>query len=441
MKVLLIGGGGREHAVAEAFARSGAELYSIMKNRNPGIARLAKEVRLAEETDMQAVCDFASKVRPDIAHVGPEAPLEVGAVEKIEALGIPCASPESGAARIETSKEFMRNLMAKYRLRGSIRFGLYDNIDDAMGKVDELGSVAIKPIGLTGGKGVKVTGDQMKDRGEIVAYVREVLEKKVGGQARVLVEEKLEGEEFTLQGIADGNDIAPTPLVQDHKRLLDGDLGPNTGGMGSYSCEDHLLPFVGCGDRDAGLEIMKDVMGAMNKEGLKFKGVLYGQFMLTRDGPKVVEFNARFADPESMNILTILESPMTDLMEAAATGKLSKVKPMFAKRATVCRYTVPKGYGLGSPRAGVEVQVDEQALRGAGCAFYYAAVDERDGKVYTTRSRTVGVVGVGDDLMDAEKRCTEGMKHVKGDLFYRKDIGTQNLIKKRIEHLKQIREN
>lgn len=211
MKVLLIGGGGREHAVASAFSRSGAELYSLMKNRNPGIARLAKEVRLADETDMQAVCDFASKVRPDLAHVGPEAPLEVGAVERLEKLGIPCASPESRAARIETSKEFMRDLMAKHKQRGAIKYGLSDNVDDAMRLVDELGAVAIKPIGLTGGKGVKVTGDQMKDREEVVAYVREVLEKKVGGQSKVLIEEKLEGEEFTLQAIADGRDLAPTP--------------------------------------------------------------------------------------------------------------------------------------------------------------------------------------------------------------------------------------
>jgi phosphoribosylamine--glycine ligase len=184
---------------------------------------------------------------------------------------------------------------------------------------------------------------------------------------------------------------------------------------------------------------MKDVMSAMSKEGLKFKGVLYGQFMLTKAGPKVVEFNARFADPECMNILTILESSMTELMEAAATGKLQKMTPRFAKKATVCRYMVPHGYGMGSPQAGVEVQVDEKALRGAGCAFYYAAVDEKDGKVYTTRSRTVGIVGVGDDLMDAEKRCTEGMVHVKGDLFYRKDIGTPELIKRRLEHMKRIR--
>lgn len=438
MKVLLIGGGGREHAIASAFARSGAELYSLMKNRNPGIARLAKEVKLADETDMKTVCEFATKIRPDLAHVGPEAPLEVGAVEKLEALGVPCASPESGAARIETSKEFMRTLMQRHRLRGSIKCGIFDNEKDAMALVDELGAVAVKPIGLTGGKGVKVTGDQMKDRSETLAYVREVIEKKAGG-ARVLIEEKLEGEEFTLQAIADGKNLVPTPLVQDHKRLLDGDLGPNTGGMGSYSCEDHLLPFVGREDRDAGFEIMKGVMGAMNKEGLKFKGVLYGQFMLTKAGPKVVEFNARFADPECMNILTILESSMTDLMEGAATGKLSKITPKFSKKATVCRYTVPQGYGMGNPQAGVEVKVDEKALREAGCTFYYAAVDEKEGKVYTTRSRTVGVVGVGDDLMDAEKKCTEGMSHVKGNLFYRKDIGTSELIAKRVEHMKRVR--
>jgi len=400
--------------------------------------KISRGVKIADETDVSAVCEFAREVNPDLVHVGPEAPLEAGVVEHLEKMGILCASPESGAAKIETSKEFMRGVMTKYNIRGSLRYGVFDNERDAMGFVDAIGEVAVKPIGLTGGKGVKVTGDQLRNRNDVLSYVKEVLEKGIGGHRRVLIEEKLEGEEFTLQAITDGKTLVPTPLVQDHKRLLEGDTGPNTGGMGSYSCENHLLPFVKRRDMEDALGIMRDVLLALNKEGVKFKGVLYGQFMLTRSGPKVVEFNARFADPECMNILSLLVTPLTDLLEGAATGKLSGVRARFENKATVCRYIVPRGYGLENPRSGVEISIDE-GIKKTGCRVYYAAVDERDGKIYTTRSRSIAIVGIGDSLSDAEKMCSEGVQYVKGDIYYRKDIGTQELISRRIEHMKRLR--
>ena len=438
MKVLVVGGGGREHALAAALERSGAELYSAMRNNNPGIARLAKEVRLVRETDVSSTLEFARAAGVDIAVMGPEAPLEAGLVDALEAEGIGCVGPTKAAARLETSKSFARELMQRYGVPGNLRFASFDDLDEAKGYVREAGfELAIKPVGLTGGKGVKVQGEHLHDIKESEAYLEEIFGQGLGGGS-VILEERAVGEEFTLQVFCDGRNVVPMPLVQDHKRAYEGDVGPNTGGMGSYSAEDHLLPFVSESDKEAALDILRRTVEAIAQEGHPYRGVLYGQFMLTRDGPRVIEFNARFGDPEAMNVLSILETPFLEVCEGIVDGSLSP-NVSFARKATVCKYVVPAGYGT-APQSGKPIEVDEEAVAREGARLYYAMVDGEAGRVVTTTSRALGVVGIDDSIQEAEEACERALRHVRGEaIFVRHDIGKAELVNRRVEHMARLR--
>jgi phosphoribosylamine--glycine ligase len=439
MKVLVVGGGGREHAIASALHTSGAEIFAAMKNHNPGIARLAKKYLLVKETDVEKVRAFAVDSAIELAVIGPESPLEAGLVDALEAAGIGCVGPSKAAARLEISKSFARSVMRKHQVPGNIDFVAFDDLREAKRYVlDTHDDLVVKPTGLTGGKGVKVMGEHLQSKEETIAYLEEIFEKGIGGGS-VVLEEKLVGEEFTLQAFCDGHNVVPMPLVQDHKRAYEGDVGPNTGGMGSYSQEDHLLPFVDESDRQSALEIMRRTVRAMEAEGCPYKGILYGQFMLTRNGPRVIEFNARFGDPEAMNVLSIVSSSFVDVCEAVASGRLTADKVRFERKATVCKYVVPAGYG-SEPQAGKEITVDEGAVTRAGAKLYYAMVNEENGKILTTTSRAVGVVGIDDTIEAAEKACERALAAVRGEAIYvRHDIGKEEMLRKRVEHMTQVR--
>jgi phosphoribosylamine--glycine ligase len=265
------------------------------------------------------------------------------------------------------------------------------------------------------------------DKDGATAYVRSL-------DTGVVLEERLIGEEFTLQAFVDGKHLIPMPLVQDHKRAFEGDVGPNTGGMGSYSMPDHRLPFVTDADYDQALDIMRSVIAAMERTGQPYKGILYGQFMNTAHGPKVIEFNARFGDPEAMNVLSLLSSGLSEVVQGIVEGTLASSKVMFERRATVCKYLVPEGYP-GTPHAG-----DPLTPGKAGNALlYFANVEERDGTLVTLTSRTLAYVGLGDTLNEAEQAAESAAASVKGKVRHRRDIGTQALLDRRISHMKELR--
>jgi len=438
MKILTIGGGAREHAAVEALARSNVEIYSVMKNMNPGIEARAVKVLNTNEDDIDAICDFAIKNYIEFAFVGPEAPLAAGIVDALDELGIKCASPSWAAARIETSKTFMRELVTKYGIDGNLEYASFDDAESAIEYVKTVThKVAVKPVGLTGGKGVKVQGDQLKDLDETIAYIKEIFENNVGG-GKVIIEEKAEGEEFTQMVFTNGTDVFPMPLVQDHKRAYEGDVGPNTGGMGSYSDADGMLPFVTEEDREKAISIVKDIISALKAEKCPYRGPMYGQFMLTKDGPKIIEINARFGDPEAMNVLTVLSTPFAEIIRwMTGAARLKTVE--FLPKATVCKYVVPRGYGVKS-EPGHTISLDREAIDNEGATIYYGSVDIVGAKIVTGTSRSIGVVGVGDTLAEAESNCEKGLSHIKCDAIeVRHDIGTAALIQKRIDHMKQIR--
>ena len=438
MKIMTVGGGGREHAAVEAFHRSGAEIYTVMKNSNPGIIKKSKGYRLTDEMDVDEICRFAKECGAELAFVGPEAPLETGLVDALETIGVKCASPTKAAARIETSKTFMRELLKKHGIRGNLGFASFDNSKDAEEYIKTVNyDIVVKPVGLTGGKGVKVQGEHLHSLGEIMKYVSEIFENNIGG-AGVIIEEKAVGEEFTQMVFCDGTNISPMPLVQDHKRAYEGDVGPNTGGMGSYTDADHLLPFVTASEREEALNIIQNIVNALREEGCTYCGPMYGQFMLTVDGPKVIEINARFGDPEAMNVLPLLITSFSDVCMAMATGTLN-YDVQFEKKATVCKYVVPEGYGVRS-KAGLPISVDEDGILECGAASFYANVDVVNDRLVTGASRSVGVVGIADNIDDAESNCEKALKHVKGDaIFVRHDIGKKELVQRRVEHMRALR--
>jgi phosphoribosylamine--glycine ligase len=428
LNVLVIGGGAREHAICDAVCRSkNADLYSVMGNLNPGICLLSKDFLKEKETNVEKVIEFAKEKGINLVIVGPEAPLEVGIVNELNKFGIKACSPTKEAARIETDKEWMRNLLKKFKIPGQLKCETFTNVVKARIFIEKLdGQVALKPIGLTGGKGVRVSGDHFNGVDEAIEYVKEVIEKKIGGKSKILIEEKAIGEEITLQAFSDGKTILPLHAVQDHKRLLPEDKGPNTGGMGSYSCDDGLLPFLSKSEYEEGAVILQRIVETLNKEGCPYVGPIYGQFMLTVDGPKIIEINARFGDPEAMNVLPLLETDFVDLCKAMINGNLESKKLQMKRKSTVCKYIVPEGYGVQS-MVGEKVFVDENGIKSTGSKLFYASVNK------------VAVVGISDTLSQAEIICETALNYIKGDHIYiRHDIGTSKLIEKRIKHMNEL---
>jgi phosphoribosylamine--glycine ligase len=438
MRVMVVGHGAREHAICEA-VRKNAELYVVMKSLNPGIARLAKKYKFSDEEDGREIANWALVQGIDLALIGPEGPEATGVANELEAGGIKVASPTKEAAQIETSKAFMRELLQRHKIGANPRFGIFESAKEAGKFIQELDcKVAIKPIGLTGGKGVRVYPEHFNSIEGALRRVEEVINKKIGSFPKVLIEEKMEGEEFTLQAFCDGKRLSPTPLVQDHKRLLEGDSGVNTGGMGSYSQSDGSLPFLSKSERERSLEILQKVIDGLGREGIRYKGAIYGQFMLTAEGPKVTEINARWGDPEDMNVLPLLKSDFVNLCFGMVEGNLGQKKADFEPMATVCKYLVPEGYGI-NPKANTEIKVNEEEIKAEGAKLYYASVGQRDGKLYTTSSRSLAILGIAKEIEGAEEIAEEGSKWVEGNLFMRHDIGKKELIEKRINHMLALR--
>ncbi|NGM71504.1 phosphoribosylamine--glycine ligase [Natronolimnobius sp. AArcel1] len=424
--VLLIGGGGREHAIARALEDSEADLYACAGNRNPGIAQIAKDFETLETTNPKAVVEYAEEVNATIAVIGPEAPLEAGVADELENAGVYPFGPKEADARIETDKAFQRRFMAEHDIPGCPDFETFDDSEAACDFIDEYdGDLVIKPAGLTGGKGVKVIGEQVTPE-EGKEYIRD------SDYDRIVLEERLIGEEFTVQAFVANGSFETAPAVQDHKRAYEGDEGPNTGGMGSYSDAATALPFMTDDDYDEAVSIIE----ATVDELADYRGILYGQYMLTSEGPKVIEFNARFGDPEAMNTLPVLETDFLDVLVAARNGE-SVPALEFADQATVCKYAVPDGYPT-DPDAGAKVKVDEESAGDA--LLYYASVDERDDGIYTTTSRSFALVGLADSITEAEAIAEDALA-VAGEegLHMRHDIGKPDLVQQRIDHMDELR--
>jgi len=434
MKILLIGNGAREHVIAETLKKNKETiLYSYLKSKNPGIISLSNGFEFGDYVNLQRMEDYIKKINPDFALIGPEEPLNNGVVDVLIQLGIDTIGPARNLARLETSKSFTRNLLRKYKINGNPKFEIFtkNNINDAMKFINGLKYCVIKPDGLTSGKGVKVEGEHFKTKQEAFESSSEILKT----HNAVIVEEKLEGEEFSLQCLTDGKTVVATPPVQDHKRAFVDDKGPNTGGMGSYSCENHLLPFLNKNDIEQGLKITQQVAEALHKETSQYyKGVMYAGLIKTKNGIKLLEYNARFGDPEAMNVLPLMETDFVDICNAIINQELHKISIKFEKKATVCKYLVPIGY----PTNAVKDEKIEIGIVPKNAKLYFASVDNRPDGLYLTTSRAVACLGMANNLENAEKISEEATKSVKGKVFHREDIGAKNLVDRRVKHMQEI---
>lgn len=434
-KVLVVANGGREHAICEALKRSPQRPRVVVfgSAKNPGINMLADDYRVGDILNPEEVAEYGVEQGVDFAIVGPEAPIAAGVVDALLERDIHSVAPLQKLAQIESSKSFTRALIEKYEIPANPGYQRFES-ETGMQEFAESynGNFVVKADGLRGGKGVLVAGDHFTTIEEGLT----VAKKFMATDGAVVLEEKLVGQEFSLMFFVDGVNCSPMPCVQDHKRAYEGDKGPNTGGMGSYSDVDHLLPFLTPADVEKATEITEAVTQAIyDQTGEKFKGILFGGFMATADDVKLIEYNARFGDPESMNVLSILETDFVEVCEAIMYDGLADLEIKFKNQATVCKYIVPEGYPTNSVK-GEEVVVGQMPI---GVEIYYAAVDEKDGKKIMTGSRAIGVVGVGDTIEAAESLAQQGVEQITGPVFYRKDIGTSDLIASRVEMLKELR--
>ncbi|MDP1603347.1 MAG: phosphoribosylamine--glycine ligase [Legionella sp.] len=436
MKILVIGSGAREHIIIRRLHGSAfkPQLYCYGSAINPGIKKFTNDYALGDITDCAAVVIKARAWGINLAIIGPEAPLEKGMADRLWEAGIPVIGPKKASAQIETSKKFARDLMQKYQINGLPRYrnfsALDEKVDDFLNELGE--NYVIKADGLMSGKGVKVAGEHLHSHSEARDFCQEIVAKK----QTFIIEEKLIGQEFSFMCFADGESLVPMPLVQDHKRAYNGDNGPNTGGMGSYSDTNHGLPFLNDNDIKEAFAINQAVLQALGREyNEKYIGILYGSFIATKKGIYVIEFNARFGDPEVLNVLSILESDFVSICQAMVSGNLKTCGVKFSHKATVCKYTVPEGYP-DNPLKDFVVDFspvsDEKNL-------YLASINQVDAQLFATGARTAAYVGIAETIGAAEKKAEEQISLIEGPLFHRQDIGTQLLIQNRIDCMQRIR--
>lgn len=430
-KILLIGSGAREHALAKCLIKSKQKvaLYCFSNSTNPGIKKLCKDYFLGDLLDVNLIAETAKKNQISFAIIGPEAPLEIGLADVLWANNIAVIGPKKNLAQIETSKNFTRDLLRKYNIPGNPDFQYFTELSGVENYFNKLNNhYVIKADGLMGGKGVKVFGDHLQTNQDGLDFCQELVNKNLS----FVIEKKCTGPEFSLISFSDGKHLVHMPLVQDHKRAYENDTGPNTGGMGSISFADHSLPFVSAENLAQAKVINQKTIEALCQEtGEQYIGFLYGGYMVTKNGVILIEFNARLGDPEAINLLSLLESDFVSHCEAMIHGELDKEQVVFANKATVCKYAVPEGYP-DQPVKNQKINLDKVARPEM---LFFAAVDEIAGELIETGSRTIGVLGMADTIEQAEQQAQAEIEKIEGPLFYRKDIGTKLLIDKKIDLL------
>ena len=417
MKILVVGGGGREHALCWKIRQSPRVRELYCAPGNAGIADVAECVPIAAD-DLGALCRFAVEQRIDLTVVGPELPLTLGLVDELERQGLRAFGPRRDGAILEGSKAFTKKLLEECRVP-TAKFGAFTNVDDARAFVRASGApIVVKADGLAAGKGVVVCPTEA----EALTAIDEMLGERIFGAAGscVVVEEVLEGEEASFLALTDGESILPLASSQDHKRIFDGDRGPNTGGMGAYS----PAPVVTAGvERRVREEILGPVLDGLRRRGIVYQGVLYAGLMIREGEPKVLEFNARFGDPECQALIVRLESDLVELMEAVADRRLSTTRLRWDPRPSVSVVMAAEGYP-GSVTKGNEISGLESLKDWRDGVVFHAGTERRGDRIVTAGGRVLGVTALGATLGDAVDSAYRAVAkiHWQG-MQYRTDIG------------------
>lgn len=440
MNILLITTSARGHAIADALSRSThhPSIIAVSPSKNPGIRQHAQKQYVADIMNCTEIAEIAKKHKPDFAFIGPDDPIGAGLADVLENMGIPTVAPKKSLARIEASKGFTRELLRTYGIDASPKFSVFTRAEPELLNTyitQELGGeYVVKYDALKGGKGVKLSGEHLSSVEEGVRYAMECI-KECG---TVVLEEKLVGVEFSLLSFVSGTKVVDMPAVQDHKRAYEGDTGPNTGGMGTYSDANHSLPFLSLSDIERAKEINRLTAAALEKEcGEGFRGILYGGFIAVKDGVRLIEYNARFGDPEALNILPLLKTDFVDICLAMISGELCEELVEFEHRATVCKYITPEGYPENKDQKGQTVSFP--AVPKNARLFYGDVLENDDGTLLLGGSRAAGIVGIADTISEAEKIAQSLCMQVRGPVRFRDDIGTDDLVTQRSTTMKQIR--
>ena len=423
MRILLIGGGGREHALAWKLVQSPNVEKLYAAPGNPGMALLQKcECINLNVDDLEGVADYAEEKSIDLTVVGPEAPLVAGLADVFKRRGLPVFGPSKAAAQLEGSKAFSKELMAKYNIPTAF-FKICEDIEAAKAYVEEKGApIVVKADGLAAGKGVVVA---MTKQEALDAIDDMMGDHKFGAAgARVVLEEYMEGEEASLLAFTDGKTVVPMIAAQDHKRVFDGDEGPNTGGMGTYAPAPVMTDILRLKATEL---VLKPVVAAMAKEGTPYQGCLYAGLMIKGDSVKVVEFNCRFGDPETQVVLPLLDGDLAEIMLACATGTLDKVEVAWHDKAAVCVVMASGGYPE-SYEKGKEITGLAAAEEDKDVVVFHAGTKEADGKIVTSGGRVLGVTAVDASIKAARDRAYVAVEKIAFEKnFYRKDIAWRAL--------------
>lgn len=419
MKVLVVGGGGREHALVWKVSRSPRVSKIYAAPGNAGIAGLAECVPVKAE-DIAGLLSFAEERGIGLTIVGPETPLSRGIVDAFRSAGLRIFGPAKNAAEIEANKAFTKDLMRKYDIP-SAEYGTFTDPAQAKEYIKKMGApIVVKAAGLAAGKGVIVaeTVQQALDAADLI------MGKKAFGDAGdvVVVEEFLKGEEASFMAFTDGKTVVPMVSSQDHKRVFDADRGPNTGGMGAYSPAPVVTADI---ERQVMEKIMLPTVRAMEKEGRTFQGILYAGLMIHDGVARVLEFNARFGDPETQPVLARLDSDLIDIVEAIIDGSLANTKIVWKPQSSVCVVLASGGYP-GSYEKGREIRGLDRAARRPGVVVFHAGTALRNGAVVTDGGRVLGVTGLGDSVSGAIKTTYAAVGDISFEgMHYRKDIGAR----------------
>jgi phosphoribosylamine---glycine ligase len=419
MKVLVIGSGGREHALVWKLRQSPRITQLYCAPGNGGISREAECVPV-DQKSLESLVALANQLRPDLTVVGPELPLQIGVVDEFTRRGWPVFGPTRAAAQLETSKSFAKEFMQRHRIP-TAHYAICSSMNDVKAALARFGaSVVVKADGLAAGKGVVMC----KNKDEATTAADEMLSGKMVGEAgaRVVLEECLQGDELSFLVLSDGERVAPLVAAQDHKRVGDGDTGPNTGGMGAYS-------YAGLLDQQMTHWLLQHiaipVIEGMKAEGMEYKGILYCGLMMTARGPQVLEFNCRFGDPEAQPILVRLESDLLEAIEASVEGRVSDGDFRWSPDPAVCVVMASGGYP-GTIEVGKKITGIEEADALDGVKVFHAGTSTRDGAYYTSGGRVLGVTARAADLKSAMARAYEAVGKINFDgAHYRKDIAAR----------------
>jgi phosphoribosylamine--glycine ligase len=421
MKVLVLGSGGREHAIAWKLQQSPRiqKLYCA-----PGSGGMSGDVECVavDLKNLDSMVQVAGRLNPDVTVVGPELPLTLGVVDEFQRRGWPIFGPTRAAARLESSKSFAKEFMQRHRIP-TAHYAICTKKEELKEALAHFHTpIVVKADGLAAGKGVVIA----QTKGEALRTAEEMLSGKMLGEAgsRVVLEEFLDGEELSFLVLSDGERVTPLVATQDHKRVFDGDKGPNTGGMGAYSTDQIIDPQM----RDwLVTHIARPVIAGMKAEGAEYKGILYCGIMMTARGPMVLEFNCRLGDPETQPIVMRMESDLLEAIEASIEGRVSDGDFRWSAEPAVCVVMSSGGYP-GSYEAGKLITGIEDADRMYGVKVFHAGTNRRDGAYYTTGGRVLGVTARGSDLPEAVERAYDAVMKIRFEgMHYRKDIAARGL--------------